>query len=68
MSVLPCGLQVGQQREHVAQVAAAGLRPQAVANLLVEGNQPHRVLLMDHQVASAAARQMPYSNFVSSWR
>ena len=45
------GLQVGQQREHVAQVAAPRLRPQAVANLLVEGHQPHRVLLVDHQVA-----------------
>ena len=36
--------------------------------LLVERDQAHRVLLVDHQIASAAARQMPYSNLVSSCR
>ena len=44
------GLQVGQERQHVAQVAPPGARPQAAANLLIEGDQPHRVLLVDHQV------------------
>ena len=45
-------LQLGQQRQHVARFASAStLGRQALANLLVERDQPDRVLLMDHQVA-----------------
>ena len=37
--------------EHISQLRPLRARRQAVANPLVECNQPHRVLLVDHQVA-----------------
>ena len=51
MSVSFVGLQVGQQRQHVAQLGPPRFGRQAVADLLVERHHPHRVLLVDHQVA-----------------
>ena len=51
MSVSPSRLEIGQQREHVAQVAPPGPSAAGFADLPVEGDQPHRVLLVDHQVA-----------------
>ena len=43
--------EVGQQGEDVAELPAPRPRPEAVDNLLVEGDQAHRILLLDHQVA-----------------
>src|SRR5262249_48422256 len=40
-----------QQRQDVAQLRTLATRRQALRDLLVEGDQPDRVLLVDHQVA-----------------
>ena len=44
-------LELGQQREDVAELRPLAPRRQALADLLVEGDQADRVLLVDHQVA-----------------
>lgn len=44
---------LGQSREDVCQVAAFGLGGQDGADLLVEDEQPYRVLLADHHVSQS---------------
>ena len=44
-------LQPGQKRQDVAELRPLAPRRQALAHLLVEGDQADRVLLVDHQVA-----------------
>ena len=51
MSVLPSGLRLASSDSTSPSWLPLRLGRQAVADLLVEGHQPDRVLLVDHQVA-----------------
>ncbi len=44
-------LELGEQREDIAKLRPLAPRRQALADLLIEGDQADRVLLVDHQIA-----------------
>ena len=51
ISVVAGRLELGKQRQDIAELRPLAPRRQALANLLVERDQADRVLLVDHQVA-----------------
>ncbi len=50
------GLQLRQQRQHVADLRSLAFGRQALANFLVESDQPHRILLVHHQPAQRGSQ------------
>ena len=53
------GTQTRKLREHVSQLRAFGARGQAGADLGVEGNQAHGILLVNHQVTQRRRQTDP---------
>ena len=57
------GLELGEKRQDIAELRPFAGWCQALANLLIEGDQADRVLLPDHQVAKGRRQADPVFEF-----